>query len=1366
LSEVIKHTRDYLGRETLTTSLQVQQDKTGNEQAQESEGNFPLSSGQQRLWLLEQITPGLSTYNVPVCLNLTGALQVEALNQSLNQVIQRHQILRTTFPLIEGQPVQQIAASLTIPFLVTDLQTEPEAQRESLLEQLLQQESREPFDLEQGPLVRAHLFQLAEQAHVLLLTLHHIVFDGWSETLLFQEWSELYRAACENTPTSLAPVLHHYVDYVNWQQEWLKGDSRVPQVNYWKEELAGIPSLLALPTDYARPGLSSFRGAHHAFQCSQEIFANVQKLRKQESATLFMILLASWQTLLYRYTSQEDICIGTPVSGRTEEAFQEMLGFLVNTLVLRGRFSQPLSFRELLRQVRETTLDAYEHQEVPFDQVVEALDIEREPSYNPLFQVFFAVDQAVASIPQTFAGLATTLHPIVSDTAKFDLSIRMWETAEGLSGSINYSTDLFAPSTIERMAGHFQILLANLLSAPDQPLNTQPLLTAAEQHQILVEWNATGSVYPRDTCIHQLFEAQASRTPQAIALVCEQQELTYAQLNEQANQLARVLHASGVGPEGYVGLCVERSIAMIVGLLAILKAGGICVPLDPADPQERLAFLFAETGITVLLTRKLFQTVLPPTKAQLLFLDEELPSIPDTDETPMVQPGAESLAYVLFTSGSTGKPKGTSITHRNIVRLVTSRNVVNIEAHDTVLQFGLMTFDVAAFEIWGTLLKGAKLAIFPPQQQAINELGNFIEQQKITTLWLTAGLFHQIIESQIEHLKGVRQLISGGDVLSVTHVRQALQALPDCTIVNGYGPTENSVFTCLAVLTRQSDLSRSVPIGRPVAQTQVYILDQMLQPVPIGVVGELYAGGDGVASGYLHLPELTAERFLSNPFNPDPDARLYKTGDLARYKEDGIIEFLGRNDHQVKIRGFRVEPEEIEAVLIRHSAIQQALVLPLSDPQGDRRLIAYVVPQPEIELSRKVLRQYLETQIPGYLIPAIIMVIEAFPLTAVGKIDRAALPTPDAESGEGFIAPRSMTEIQIARMFSDLLGVYPISARDNFFELGGHSLSAIRLMGRLKKQFNQDVPPSAFFQEATVEHLAQIMYKGSAYLPPYSLVGLQTKGSKPPLILVHPASGNVRAYLRMISFMKEDQPVYAFEESYLSDQWKPCDNVVELAERYLVLLREFQPQGPYYLGGWSFGGVIAFEMARRLERQGQTVALLAMIDSYAPLPDYNPPMDDESSIMSLALAGMRMSWPNHPQGYLPPFLSVEELQKMTEDERWQYLLDVAVKANFADHVEQMQRWVIIYKYHGIANQTYRMEGEPYPAPITLLKMVPTASIDQPEAYTDLGWSHFATGPIDVEICEGDHFGVVGIAAAPMGERLYNAMDRAIEAQKQ
>ncbi|MBV9689955.1 MAG: amino acid adenylation domain-containing protein [Ktedonobacteraceae bacterium] len=1363
MSEAVHGTKVFSGGDSTIQQAHNQQDVAHKGWESERGGIFPLSFGQQRLWLLDQLTPNMPTYNVPMCMRLTGLLNATALSQCLNQVIQRHHILRATFPAIDGLPTQIVAPTLEIPMPVTDLQGEPDDQREGRLQVLIHQEINTPFHLEEGPLLRAQLFRLSTQEHILLFNIHHIIFDGWSEVILFQELTALYNATCKGTTPSLPPVLRQYTDYISWQHAWLEGEQLQDLLMYWRQQLDGIPPKLHLPTDHLRPSMQSFRGARTPFQCPREVSVALQRLRKQEGVTLFMALLAAWQTLLYRYTRQEDICVGTSAAGRTEEEFQDVIGFFVNTLVLRGRLSDSLSFRELLRQVRETSLDAYEHQNLPFERLVEELETGRDPSYNPLFQVFFALHNVMAASPPTFFGLEVLFIPLVHDTVKFDLSIGMWETSEGLGGYIDYSMDLFEASTIARMIGHFQTLLAALVATPDQTLGTLSLLTEAEQ-QILVEWNSTESQYPRDTCIHQIFEEQAVRMPNKVAVVCENQSLTYAELEQQANQLAGVLRGLGVGPEVRVGICIERSLAMVIGLLAILKAGGAYVPLDPADPKERIAFLLEDIGIKTLLTRKQFSAVLPPSQVQLVYLDAEQPPFVTSDTAPAGQSTAESLAYVISTSGSTGKPKGVCVTHRNVVRLLKSSNVVTISPQDVLLQFTPLTFDVSMFEIWGSLLNGARLAVFPPQHPSLEELGQFIQQNEITTMWLTSGLFHQMIESQAQKLQGVRQLLAGGDVLSVTYVRKALQDLPKCRLINGYGPTENTIFTCYAHVTEQTDLSRSVPIGHPVAQTQAYLLDPLLQPVPIGVPAELYAGGDGVTRGYLNRPELTSERFIKNPFSANPEARLYKTGDLARFLEDGTIEFLGRNDNQVKIRGFRVEPGEVEAVLRQHPAVQQVLVLVLDDPQGDKRLVAYVALQPTSEASRKHLRQYLEVRLPNYMIPSAFLIIDAFPLTPSGKIDRSALPIPDAESGARFVAPRNAVEAQIARLFSDLLGIHPVSVMDNFFELGGHSLSAMRLIGRLQKQFGQDIPLSTFFGGPTVEKLAHFLYQKSERLPATSLVGIQPTGTKPPLILVHPASGNVFPYVTLGSYMKSDQPVYAFEESCLSSQWKPCARVEEIAARYLDMMRTFQPQGPYYLGGWSFGGLIAFEMARRLRQKGQKVALLAMIDTYAPLPEYLPQTEDDTCIISWAAKLFAFCWPDHPQGYLPSFLPLSTLRQMSVEQQWQYITEIAIKVNFADSTEQVKRWIEIYKQHVQANQTYK-PGDCYPDRITLLKMVSGQQMTQPFTDSTLGWSHFTSEPIEVCLIEGDHFGIAGAAGPILAERLEYYIDQAIREQR-
>ncbi|GCE15819.1 non-ribosomal peptide synthetase [Tengunoibacter tsumagoiensis] len=873
--------------------------------------------------------------------------------------------------------------------------------------------------------------------------------------------------------------------------------------------------------------------------------------------------------------------------------------------------------------------------------------------------------------------------------------------------------------------------------------------------QTVIAWNQTTSPYPREACIHELFERQAAQTPEAIAIIADKQKISYAQLNEQANHLARSLRHLGVGPEICVGICIERSLEMIVGILGILKAGGAYVAFALDEPKERLRFLLEDSAIQLLLTRQRYSTILPGFQGKLFYLDEDYPTSSTMETNPDVlpTPTAENLAYVIATSGSTGKPKGVCITHRNVVRLVASPNVVTIQPHDIFLQFSPLTFDASTFEIWGPLLNGACLVLFPPQQPTLDELGLFIKEQNITILWLTAGLFHQMIESQTEHLQHVQQLLAGGDVLSTSHMRKALEELPHCQLINGYGPTENTTFTCYGLITKTTDLSRSVPIGRPVAQTQVYVLDERLQPVPMGETGELYIGGDGVARGYLNRPELTAELFINDPFRTDQETRLYKTGDLARYLADGMLEFLGRNDQQVKIRGFRVELAEVTAALQRHSDVKQALIIAREDPLGDKRLLAYVVPQSGSTMTIKDLRRYLVTQLPNYMLPAAYILLDALPLTLLGKIDTASLPEPAVDSGAYFVAPRTVVEDQIARIFADLLGIYPISVQDNFFDLGGHSLLALRLIRRLKNLFGKDMP-FTIFTDLTVERLAQFLYQQSELLPAYSLVCLQDKGTRPPLILMHPASGFIYPYMQIKSFMQEDQPVYAIEESHLSSQWQPCSSIDKLAERYLPLLKNFQPEGPYYLGGWSFGGLIAFEMARRLQQNGEKVALLAMIDSNPPLPEFFPPTEDATSIISWSVMGLAASWPNHPQGYLPQFLPEAVLRSMSQEQQWQYYMEFASKVNFADTLEQLQRWVEIFQHHVLANQTYQPAGERYPEKVTMIKMIIPGDNEQEVIdHTTSVWSGFISGPIEVSTVEGDHFGILGSACPLIAQRL-------------
>lgn len=907
----------------------------------------PLSFAQQRLWFLDQLQPGSPFYNVPKAVRLKGALDVEALHGALEALVARQESLRTTFATIGASPVQVIAPTLVLPLPVTDLSALPKSEHDEEAVRLAAEEALRPFDLARGPLVRTTLVRLGQEDHVLLLTMHHIISDGWSVGVLFRELGTLYEAFSQNKLSPLRELPIQYADYAVWQREWMQGEVLDEQLRYWRERLGGELPVLELPTDRPRPAVQSFRGTFRHVALPKELSARLKEFSQREGATLFMTLLAAFQTLLARYTGQDDIIVGSPIANRTRIETEELIGFFVNTLVMRGDLSGDPTFRQLLERVKEVALGAYAHQDLPFEMVVEELQPERGLSHNPLFQVMFALQNARGGALE-IPGLTVSSVPAKRVTSKFDLALFMWEEEGALNTTIEYSTDLFDEATIERMLGHFRVLLEGIVADPEQPLSKLPLLAEAERRQLLVEWNDTSTEYPRDQTVQQLFEAQAAETPEAVAVVFEGEGLTYAELNGQANQVAHHLRRRGTGPDVLVGIMMERSVKMVVALLGILKAGGAYAPLDPAYPQERLAFMLRDTDAPVLLTEERLAENLPAHRAQVIRLDADWERIAgESTENPPSAATAESLAYVIYTSGSTGRPKGVAVTHRSIVRLVKNTNYIEFSPREVFLQFAPVSFDASTLELWGPLLNGARLVVFPTGTPSLEELSQVLREQRVSTLWLTAGLFHQMVDDHLHGLKGVRQLLSGGDVLSVPHVERVLRELPQCQLINGYGPTENTTFTCCYPVPAGVPLGGSVPIGRPIANTRVYILDSHLQPVPIGVAGELYIGGDGLARGYLGRPELTAERFIPDPFSQEPfsqepGARLYRTGDRVRYLADGTIEFLGRFDHQVKVRGYRIELEEIEAVLSEHGLVEQAVVLAREDVVGDKRLVAYV----------------------------------------------------------------------------------------------------------------------------------------------------------------------------------------------------------------------------------------------------------------------------------------------------------------------------------------------------------------------------------------------------------------------------------------
>ena len=1092
--------------------------------------DLPLSFAQQRMWFLYQLDKESPFYNESFQLRIVGKLSVTALEQSINEIIRRHEALRTSFAVREGIPFQAIASAVTINIPVIDLQGLAEAS----VQQIVTQEIRKPFHLDNIPLLRVTLLRQEVESHLLILTMHHIITDGWSMGIFFKELEVLYHAFSKGQPNPLPELTIQYADFALWQRKWLTKEVQEKQLEYWKQQLAEAPPLLELPTDYPRPPVQTFSGATKKFKIEEHLTSQLLILSQKSGVTLFMTLLAAFGILLHRYSGQDDICIGSPFANRNHQETEPIIGCFVNTLVLRTHVEENPSFSQFLKQIRSIVWDAHAHQDVPFEQVVEALQPERSLGYNPLFQVMFVLENFSLDTLE-LPDIRLTPEMLERGTSQFDLSLSIWQTQQGLIGSWEYNSDLFEADTIARMTGHFQTMLSAIVADPDQRIGELPLLTEPERHQLLMQWNNTQANYPQDKCIHQLFEEQVERTPDAVAVVFGNQKLTYEQLNNQANQLAHYLQSLGVRADVLVGLCVERSLLMIVGLLGILKAGGAYVPLDPGYPTERLNFMLEDTGLSVVLTQEKLgdrlrggfadspEETLRDRKADVICLDSNWDIInQQTKENPTTNIKADNLAYVIYTSGSTGQPKGVSIVHQGVVRLVKQTDYVSFSDKEVFLQVAPISFDAATFEIWGCLLNGGRLIIFPSNTPSINEIGQVIEQYQVTTLWLTAGLFHLMVDENIDALKPIRQLLAGGDILSVTHVQKFIQTVENCQLINGYGPTENTTFTCCYQIPKSLSPNVSVPIGRPIANTQVYILDKNLQPVPVGVPGELHIGGAGLAQGYLHRPETTAEKFIEIQLF-DRVERVYKTGDLVRSLPDGNIEYIGRIDNQVKIRGFRIELGEIETVLSQYPHVQASCAIAREDIPGDKRLVAYIVPQKEQTLTVSVLRSFLKEKLPEYMVPSAIVILEGLPLTSNGKLDRRALPAPDLHSqlSDKYVAPRNSIEEILSGIWAQVLKVERVGIHDNFFELGGHSLLATQIISRIPEACGTSLPLRSLFKSPTVAQLSEViaseLQTGSslvlpAILPVSSKQDIPLSWAQERLWFLHHLEGESGAY--------------------------------------------------------------------------------------------------------------------------------------------------------------------------------------------------------------------------------------------------------------
>ena len=1167
---------------------------------------IPLSFYQQGLWVLSQLMPDTSLYHVPKAVRLMGTLDVAALKSTLNHLVQRHESLRTTFATTEGMPLQVISERLDLALPVVDLSEPGESERELETRRLLREETRRPFDLAHGPLIRALLLRLGEQEHIFLIVMHHIVTDGWSVGVMHREFMDLYEAFSSGQPSPLPELKIQYPDYALWHRQWFQGEVYESQLSYWKNQFKTLPPPLELPTDHPRPSIQAhkaFRGSKRKLTLSRELTQKLKELCQKEEATLFMVLLAAYQILLHRYTGEEDIVVGSPIAGRCLAETESLIGLFVNALALRVDLSGNPSFRELLARVKEVALGAYANQDLPFETLVKELQPDRTLARNPLFQVMFVLQSE--SIPTLeLPGLTVSHVQVENVVANFDLTLDAVERNGQLECLVESNVDLFDDDRITRLLGHFENLLEGIVAKPQTRISDLPLLSQSERHQLLVEWNDTRSDYPAHSSVQALFEEQAKATPDATALIFGDETITYGELNRRANQMAHYLIAQGVGSEDRVGICLDRSPALIIAVLGILKAGGAYVPLDPCYPAARLAFMLEDAAVTLLLTEKQLHPSFQYQNAKTICIDQLAAQIEACTETdPQNDSGADSLAYVMYTSGSTGKPKGVAVTHKNIVRLVKNTNYANFSSDEVFLQFAPISFDASTFEIWGSLLNGARLALMTPGAASLDELGRALKRYQVTTLWLTAGLFHLMVDTHLDDLRGLKQLLAGGDVLSAPHVKRLVAELKNCRLINGYGPTENTTFTCCYPIDNPAAINGSVPIGRAISNSYVYVLDPHLNPSPVGIPGELYIGGDGLARGYVNQPELTAAKFITDPFCNGAGTQLYKTGDLVRRRSTGELDFLGRIDNQVKVRGYRIELGEVETVLAQHEGVREVAVIVRKD-QGDKHLAAYVVPREGTAPTASELREFLTERLPGQMVPSLFVVLEELPLSANGKVDRAALPAINGNSRnygaakERCVLPQDKLELKLQRIWERVLAVSSIGMDDNFFELGGHSLLAVRLFAQIEKSLGRNLPLATLFQAPTIRLLAEVLRKDGWAAPWSSLVLLQSGGDRRPFFCVHAAGGNVLEYHALAQLLGADQPFYGFQALGLDGNQSPHTSIKEMAGHYIREMREVQPEGPYLIGGRSSGGTVAFEMACQLAAQGEQIELLALLDAY------------------------------------------------------------------------------------------------------------------------------------------------------------------------
>jgi amino acid adenylation domain-containing protein len=1152
----------------------------------------PLSLPQQRLWVLDQLESRAAAYNLSLGLRLNGELDLTALERSLQEIVNRHDVLHTEFRLYDGWPVQFVVAPPRVDLRLTDLSPTPVGDKELQVYRLAVEEGRALFDLTRSPLFRLQLLRLNPEEHVLICTMHHIISDGWSLGVFFRELTALYEAFSSGRASPLPDLPIQYGDYAEWERNWLSGEALANQIAYWRKRMEGAAFFLDLPSDHSRPPQQTYDGTSQTVPVPKDLFQELDSLARSRQATLFMVMLAAFNVLLCRYSGAEDVLVGAPVAGRSQLETEALIGFFVNTVVLRTDMSGNPKFCDLLAQVREATLGALENADVPFERLVEEFQPPRNLSYNPIFQVLFSAIKAPVQ-SQGFGSLTVSPYIVNSGTSRFDLAVNLILGAHDQSWiQVEYNTTIFDSPRITRLLQHYLTLLRAIADRPQLSISDLPLVGQDELQQLLVTVNETAAEFPRERCIHQLFEDQAARTPDAVAVICGEIRLSYAELNARANQLASYLQKRDVGPEVAVGLLVERSVNMLVGILGILKAGAAYVPMDPAYPAGRLVHILREAHTPFLLTQENLVRSLPALHVDVIRFDADARAIAkEPTKNPSTTLRPENLAYVLFTSGSIGGPKGVALEHRSASNLVHwAQTVFTAEELWGTLCSTSMCFDLSVFEMFVPLSVGAKVIIAPN----VLSLPSLPAREEVTLVNTVPSAMNELMRQGA--VPGCIRVINlAGEALGSELVDELYGKTNAQKIYNLYGPTECTTYSTFALMSP----GEAVTIGRPIANTQAYILDSHRQVVPIGVTGELYLGGDGLARGYYGQPSLTAELFVRNPFGEQTESRMYRTGDLCRFLPDGRILYIGRIDDQVKIRGFRIQLAEIESALAQNQDVHRCVVVAREDGPGGKRLIAYVVPTPGQRITIDDLRRSLVENLPDYLVPSAFVLLDSLPLTPNGKIDRRALPAPE-ELAQRRVEPRTVLETQLLMIWEEVLGRNGIGVQDNFFDLGGHSLLAVRVFAQIERVFKKRLPLALLFHAPTIERLASSLAQDGFQAPWGSLVTIQSSGPNPPLFVVPGVDGNVVGFSELARLLGPEQPFYGLQSRGLDGREKPFEHIEDVATHFLAEVQQVDPKGPYYLAGACTGGVVAYEMAQQLIDQGKQVAFLGLLETWPP----------------------------------------------------------------------------------------------------------------------------------------------------------------------